>query len=383
MRRLPRSLLFALCLAWLPAVPASAQAVRGRLLRLSDSSAVGDALVLLLDAQRREVARAATTASGGFALTGAGDGRYSVRVQRIGFQGWETPMVELTAATPWTVTLYLPEVPFELPEITSRATRRACGLSLADPALEARLLEAAQTALGLAEAEAASGRHRYVVQTWRRMLRPDGSPVDTVLALAPKGMSGWPVQSADPDSLRRFGFVRGTWPPPKEVQPGPAVGPVYYGPDARVLFTPWFLDDHCFAVERKKGNDSTLVLRFTPRKEAGPATLAGALVLARPSLELRSLEWDFRQRPYWVPRDAPSIGGSMRFARLPDGAWVPARWTMRAPVPSVVPGASDYRLHGFAEVGGYVAEARDSAGATDAAATAVLRRESGVEAGRR
>ncbi|HEX5632488.1 MAG TPA: carboxypeptidase-like regulatory domain-containing protein, partial [Gemmatimonadales bacterium] len=156
------------------ATTGAAQQVRGRLLRQADSSAVGDALVLLLDAGRREVGRAATTASGGFQLQGTGTGRYTVRVQRIGFQGWETPPVDLAAGAPWSVTLYLPEEPFVLPELTSRATRPACGLSLSDPALSARMLEAAQTALGLAEAEAAAGRHRYMVQTWRRALRPDG-----------------------------------------------------------------------------------------------------------------------------------------------------------------------------------------------------------------
>jgi hypothetical protein len=360
------------------ATTGAAQQVRGRLLRQADSSAVGDALVLLLDAGRREVGRAATTASGGFQLQGTGTGRYTVRVQRIGFQGWETPPVDLTAETPWSVTLYLPEEPFVLPELTSRATQPSCGLSLSDPALAARLLEAAQTALGLAEAEAAEGRHRYMVQTWRRMLRPDGTPADTVLALAPKGMSGWPVQSAEPESLRVWGFVRGTWPPPREVQPGPGIGPVYYGPDARVLFTAWFLEGHCFAVARAKGGgDSTLVLRFGPRKGARPSGIEGELVLARPQLELRSVSWRFLQRPHWVPRDAP-MGGRMQVARLPDGAWVPARWEMRAPVPAVVPGQGDYTLHGFAEVGGYVVEALGPDGSRDADATAALRRVGGL-----
>jgi hypothetical protein len=80
--------------------------------------------------------------------------------------------------------------------------------------------------------------------------------------------------------------------------------------------------------------------------------------------------FEFVRQPYWVPDGA---GGAMRFVRLADGAWVPAWWRMRAPVPAANARLGIYEFHGFAETGGFVAEALQADGSPDAAATAALR----------
>jgi hypothetical protein len=369
---LPRITGLVACLiATAGAAPAVAQQVRGRLMLASDSSAVSDALVLLLDRQRSEVARTASTASGGFLLVAPAPGTYWLRVQRIGFQAWETNSPELASGDSWTPALYVPDVPYALPELLAYGGKSLCGVAMGNADVMARLLETAQTALGLAEAGVTADGRKFKVQTWRETVRSDGTPLDSAPTLAPRQMSGWPIQSADPDSLRAWGFERGTWPDPRHVVPGPNVGPVFYGPDARVLFTDWFLDSHCFTVAkpRSKG-DSLLIVRFKPAKGAGRAALEGRYEFDLGSLELRSLVFEFVKQPDWVPEHG--AGGAMRFVRLADGAWLPASWLMRAPVPAANATLGVYEFYGFAETGGFVVEALKPDGSPDDSATATL-----------
>lgn len=55
-----------------------------------------------------------------------------------------------------------------------------------------------------------------------------------------ESLARWPVESVEPDSLRIRGFVRPL--APIEARQGLT----YHGPDAEVLFSPWFLESHCF-----------------------------------------------------------------------------------------------------------------------------------------
>jgi hypothetical protein len=145
--------------------------------------------------------------------------------------------------------------------------------------------------------------------------------------------------------------VRGEYPPARDAMQGSTGGPIYYGPDARVMFTPWFLDAHCYRIDapRFKG-DTMLVVRFKPAKKGGPATLSGRFEFDRASLELKLLVFAFSHVPRWVP---DGTGGAIRFARLDEGAWVPAWWRMRAPVPTVDARKRTYQFYGYLETGGY------------------------------
>ena len=343
-------------LAW--ATPLAAQSVHGRLVATRDESGVGGALVQLLDSTGAVVARAASSPSGGFAVGAPRPGVYRVVVRQIGQRAWHSAPLELRDGAAVPLTVRLAPQPYTLPEITVAARRSRCGIGTGSDDLLGRLLDAAGTALGVAEAAAESRAIGFSTDTWLKRLAADLSVQESTATDQP-GLTRWPIQSADPDSLRAWGFVR------DEGGPG---GPVYYGPDARVLFSNWFLGEHCFSVATAA--DSTVVVRFEPEQPGRRGGLAGRLAIDRGSLELRSLAFEYLGLPRWVPKGG--AGGELRLRRLPGGAWVPYTWTLRAPVPVRVPGRSRLRLHGWMESGGRVTAVHGSDGRIDSALTAAL-----------
>jgi hypothetical protein len=348
------------------------QQVLGRAVRDTDGTPILEALIILLDDREQERARAVTSPSGMFELRAPGAGRYRLRVLRIGQRSWETPPFDLAMDQIARSAVRVPDQPFELQELSTSARRPNCGVTLGDASLGAALLEAAQTALGLAEAEIATGRRSYATESFRRTVPLVGPPEDSV---AIQGrLTSWPIQSADPDSLRRSGFVQGDWPPPSFMAEGAQVGPTYFGPDARVLFTDWFLATHCISVETKTDRSdgrARVIARFKPAKGTRiAAALNGWLEFDRASLLLRSLNFEFAARPRWAPKR--SVGGEIRFARLPGGGWLPVQWSMRAPVPKVAGDGQRYQFFGVVEAAGRVTAVRRPDGRPDREAEAAI-----------
>jgi Carboxypeptidase regulatory-like domain len=369
---MPKPLLAAATALVLGASSLASQQLLGRVVHDTDGAPLLEALIVLLDDLGQERARTVTSATGGFDLRAPRAGRYRLRVQRIGHHGWETPPFNVAVEQIWRPTVRVPDQPFELEELSSSARRPSCGVTLGDASLGAALLEAAQTALGLAEAEIARQRRSYATETYRRTVPVVGPTQDSV---AIRGtLASWPVQSADPDSLRLSGFVQGKWPPPGPMREGPQVGPIYFAPDARVLFTDWFLGSHCISVETESGRSdgrSRVIARFKPAKGTrDAAALNGWLEFDRRSLVLRSLNFEFAARPGWAPKG--TVGGQIRFARLPSGVWLPVQWSMRAPVPKLIGDGNRYRFFGVVEISGRVTAVRQPDGRRDREAEAAI-----------
>jgi hypothetical protein len=188
---------------------------------------------------------------------------------------------------------------------------------------------------------------QFTAAQWQRRLGPGLVPLDSTGTLSVA--RGWPVQSAPPESLRVWGFVRSE--PDAHGRPTPT----YYGPDARVLFAPWFLESHClrFAETEARGQP-VLAVEFTPADRGERVDIAGRFVFDSLTLELRALHWRWVGLPGWVPREGP--GGYIEFQRLTSGAWLTSAWALRAPVPQVLPQAT--RLAGYVEWGGRVTSVR-------------------------
>ena len=352
----------ALLLGCLGPVGLSAQSVQGRVLSAGDEAPVAGALVQLLDSAGTTVARAATTASGGFAIGAPGPGAYRVVVRQIGQAAWRSDVIGIQTGATHPLTIRLAPQPYTLPPITVAARRERCDIRADDDDLLGRLLDAAGTALGVAEAAAESREIGFSTDTWLKRLRPDLSPEDSTATDQP-GLLRWPIESAHPDSLRRWGFVHG--------EHGVEAGPVYYGPDARVLFSDWFLSSHCFEAD-SVGREQVEV-RFAPEQRGKGTGVVGRLRIDRASLELRTFPFEYVGLPGWVPKGV--AGGEVELRRLTSGAWVPFAWWLRAPVPYRPAGRTRLRLHGWLETGGRVTAVHGRDGRIDPGLTAALLRE--------
>jgi hypothetical protein len=176
--------------------------------------------------------------------------------------------------------------------------------------------------------------------------------------------------------------VQDDWPAPSVVSERPEVDQRFSLPMRGCCLPAGFWDPHCIAVEPQStgaSENNGVVAQFKPAKGIRKnAALEGALEFDRRSLVLRSLSFQFAARPRWAPKK--SAGGEIRFAPLPDGAWIPIQWEMRVPIPTVTGNGQRYRLFGVLEVGGKVTGVRGprwSAGPTGRGSAPAIQLSSG------
>ena len=115
------------------ASPLRAQSVQGRVLALPGETPVSGALVALVDSAGGDVARAATSASGGFTLAAPHTGMYRITVNQIGWEAWRSPSFVLTTRSSQPVVLHIQAQPYTLAPLTVEARRSRCGVQLGSP----------------------------------------------------------------------------------------------------------------------------------------------------------------------------------------------------------------------------------------------------------
>lgn len=355
---------------------ALAQTVQGRVVQLPQESPIAGALVVLVDSAGNDVSRVASSASGGFVLAASAPGRYTVTVRQIGWKTWQSPAFELSAAHSVPLVLRVDAEPYTLPTITVEARRPRCGIRVGSDEVVGRLLEVAQTALALAQATADAGTLAFSSEWYYAHYNAKLELADSSEMGAGR-LASWPIQTAAPDSIRRWGFVRTDGPGQAWTDVGADRGPVYYGLDARVLFSDWFLADHCFRLEGER--DGRLQVSFEPEHHGQVTDVQGRLELDRESLELQRISFAYVNLPRWVPRER--AGGDVRLRRLHTGAWVPYAWRMRAPVPKLMRGGSQPKVDSWVETGGWVRSVRGPGGEVDSGLTREVR-EGGQAVGR-
>ena len=321
-----------------------AQVVRG-LVTMPDRSPVASVVVELRDSASRTVAHTLSNEKGEFRLVATGAGTFGVRSIRIGYRP-QLDWVTLRVGEEHSIRVVLANGLVMLDTVRVLG-RNACGRL--DPAAsnmtfgvweQARsaLTAALLTAGGRGLTATVIGFDRVFDATGRRLLQ-QSSGVTTGLVTRP-----WRALAAD--SLHRIGFVT----------TAPDGGKTFHAPGLEVLLSDVFLADHCFHIEESAA-DRQVGLKFRPNRDRSRiAEIEGTLWLDRNSAELRSLVYRY------VNIETGGASGRMAFAKLSNGAWVIASWSIRMPVQEPRAGAfgssREPRVFEVWEVGGQLALAR-------------------------
>jgi hypothetical protein len=155
-----------------------------------------------------------------------------------------------------------------------------------------------------------------------------------------------PVQADHPDSLALLGYVRKV---DRDRQ--------YYAPDEQVLLSDAFLRTHCFTTAPRDEDASLAELRFSPVKGRPIADVEGTAYVDISTGELRRIAYRFVASRQLIPDRAPHAGGDVFLRRLPSGAWIVNKWSIRMPLFSRSIVTNEMVLTGYREVAGVVEDA--------------------------
>lgn len=303
------------------AVPraANGQEVRGRLVDAAGGSGIGGAMVSLEGRVGRSLDRVLSrTESGLFELRIPEPGEYRIRAERIGYATTLSDFFDVAATDTLTIELAARIEPISLTGIEAEADRR-CRVRPEEGLAVARVWEEARKALAAAAWTQERGLYRYEMLTIRRRLDARGRRVEREDRDYLEVSAPTPYESRPADSLLAEGFVRFS-----------DEGVVFWGPDADVLLSDYFVDTHCFRLrpgERQQGEP--VGLEFEPVPDRDVAEVAGTMWLDPVSAQLQRL--DFRYVNLGVPARLmrASPGGSVAFMTLPNGTWIVPSWHLR------------------------------------------------------
>jgi hypothetical protein len=300
-------------------VAASAQTLRGVVVDQLDRPLAG-VVVQLSDSTSRVVLRALTNERGEYRFVAPADGSYRVRSTRIGFRPTTSDAIALTRAVEVTRRITLASAPVLLDPIRSvvRTTCRTLGLDSTAATFTA--WEQVRAALAAAEATDETKELGLTSLTYERKQTLDGFTVRQGGAVSiTRGSQPWHSVSAD--SLRRAGYV---------AMEADGKGRVFHGPDARVLGSDEFTEDHCFHLVAD-ADTGRIGIAFEPVPDRrNMPEIIGTVSLDRSTSELRELEWQYINVARNI--DETATGGRLRFTRLRNGAWVISRWHIRMPL---------------------------------------------------
>lgn len=279
---------------------------------------LGGAFVVLLDAGGERVGAWLTDADGAFTLRPPGPGRFTIRVDRIGYASVEDTLPVLTAADTLARRIAVMPAPIALPSITVSGERR-CVLRPGTAEPTRLLWEEARKALEIAVWAERQQRFRYDAVLFRRTLaRRDLLVVEEERQLL-RGLQGRPFASAPADTLLAEGFVR-----PEQDHLA------YDGPDGRLLLSGAFLDTHCFRAATPPG-PGLAALAFEPVERRELPDIRGTIALDAATARLRWIRFHYVGEDLPRSVDTERYGGSVTFQRLPSGAWIVSRWRIRFP----------------------------------------------------
>jgi len=296
---------------------AAAQTVEGTL-REPGGAPVERVLVALVDSGGTQVARTLTGAGGGYTLRAPGPGRYAVRAERIGYAAVTSPRFTLAAGETRTERLVASGQAVMLQGLTVTPAARRCQVRPGAGLATATLWEEARKALSATAYGQSARLYRYDVNQWTREVDPGDNTVRHEDRVTGTSVSDLPYKSLAPAELSAKGFV----------QKAEGDSTAYWAPDAAVMLSEEFVNDHCLRVV--EGSDPALIgLAFQPVRGRRVSDIRGTLWLDRRSSELRRVEFGYEGGP--PESDDRRAGGTVEYERVEGGPWIVRRWTIRMP----------------------------------------------------
>jgi hypothetical protein len=331
------------CLAHAGAL--SAQGVRGRLLQAGSSIPIVGALVVLEDSAGKRAAQAVSGAEGRYSVRAPTAGAYMLRVLRIGYFPYESPVLTEAGAF-LDRTLNLSGVPVSLPEIAVAGTSMCGELSRGDT-LSSALWTQAGIALSITAQAVRQRSYRFQTMVHNRNVDRFGNVTELDEA-KDATVTSWPVRAPSPEVLLSVGFI-------DDIDGSPT----WYGPDPEFLLSESFFRDHCFWTVPPGPTESPdwVGLAYAPGVKNQRADIEGTLWLDRRSAQLRRLNFTYTRVPRWAHKNDAT--GVLTFAPLPDGGWIVQRWLMHVPVPKAT-GRGELQMYGWRESEGHVMAVLDN-----------------------
>ena len=327
---------------------AQGQTIQGQLIDANSGDAIGHAFIVLRDSSGTEVLRVLTDASGAFLIQAPATGIYRIQTAIIGWKRWSSPAFPLVAGETFA---YRMEVPLEAIRLDALVIEgeRECEVDPDSGRAVSIVWDEARKALEAVNWTRDSGRLRYQAIEFNRDLHPETLRSLRGEANRQAGMStGSPFMSAPADELSTFGYIRD-------------VGEGYrpYGPDAAVLLSQSFANDHCFTLQPHPDEQRLIGLEFRPVRSREIPDIQGVMWLDRETAQLQLLEFQYDRLPW--PVSLRHAGGQIDFEQLPNGLWFVSEWRLRLPRLSRFTRGTRiglYRVVSYSETGGYVVQLR-------------------------
>ncbi|MXX54621.1 MAG: hypothetical protein F4205_06550 [Gemmatimonadetes bacterium] len=296
------------------------QVVRGRLLDIDGTTAIGGAMMSLVDGGAQEFDRGLTRQSGLYQLVTELPGRYRVRADRIGYATTWSDYFEISAGDTIVVDVVARVEAISLAGIEAEGERR-CRVRPEEGLAVTRLWDEARKALEAAAWTQDRGYYRYEMMGITREMDRENRRVISEDRSYDGGYRRAPYISLPAEELMEQGFARLT-----------PVESIYWAPDAAVLLSDEFLDTHCFHVTRNERRAPGLIgLAFQPVRGRNLPEISGTLWIDPATAQLDWLDFTYRNLNLPEALMAGPIGGTVEFAALPNGTWIVDSWRIRMP----------------------------------------------------